>query len=320
MTWGSDAPVRVGVSSCLLGENVRFDGGHKRDRFLTEGLGRFVEWVPVCPEVELGLGTPRPTLRLADSENGVRLVSPKTGMDHTEAMTVFARRRVEQLASEGLSGYVLKRGSPSCGMERVRVYGRTGQPTGPGRGVFAAELLRRFPDLPIEEEGRLMDAVLRENFVERLFAYRRLADLFVPGWKRKDLVRFHTAHKLTLMAHSPSAYKELGQRVADCGDVPPERMEADYHHRFMQALAVPATRGRHVNVLQHILGYMKRDLDAGTRQDLLASIEDYGAGLVPLVVPVTLLRHYVGRLGIDYLRKQAYLDLHPKELMLRNHL
>ena len=312
--------MRVGVSSCLLGEKVRFDGGHKRDRFLTEGLGPFVEWVPVCPEVELGLGTPRPTLRLSDSDDGIRLVTPKTGADHTEAMKAFARRRVRELAGADLSGYVLKRGSPSCGMERVRVYGRTGQPTGPGRGLFAAELLRHFPDLPVEEEGRLTDPVLRENFVERLFAYCRLTELFIPGWKPKDLIRFHTAHKLTVMAHSPMAYKEIGQLVAGCADVDQPTMEADYRHSIMAALAIPATRGRHVNVLQHILGYMKRDLDADTRRDLLASIEDYGAGLVPLIVPLTLLRHYVERLKITYLRGQAYLDLHPKELMLRNQL
>jgi uncharacterized protein YbgA (DUF1722 family)/uncharacterized protein YbbK (DUF523 family) len=308
------------VSSCLLGEQVRFDGGHKRDRFLTDSFGRFVEWVPVCPEVELGLGVPRPTLRLCDSEQGVRLISPKTGTDHTEAMNAFAATRVSALAAADLSGYILKRGSPSCGMERVRVYGRTGQPTGPGRGLFAAELLRQFPDLPVEEEGRLTDPVLRENFVERVFAYRRLADLFVPGWKPKDLIRFHTAQKLTLMAHSPSAYKEIGRLVAGCAETDPDTMEARYRSSVMQALAVPATPGRHVNVLQHILGYMKRDLDGEVRADLLTSIEDYGAGHVPLIVPLTLLRHYVDRLKISYLAQQAYLDLQPKELMLRNRL
>lgn len=317
MRWASDRPVRIGVSSCLLGEKVRFDGGHKRDRVLAEGLGRFVEWVPVCPEVELGLGTPRPSLRPSDTGEGVRLVSPKTGTDHADAMNAFVEQRVGELAGADLSGFVLKRGSPSCGnMERVRVYGRKGQPAGPGRGLFAAELLRRFPNLPVEEEGRLTDPVLRENFVGRVFAYRRLADLFVPGWKPKALIRFHTAHKLTLMAHSPSAYTEIGRLVAGCADTDRDTFEAEYHSSFMQALAIPASPGRHVNVLQHILGYMKRDLDAGTRQDLLRSIEDYGAGLVPLIVPLTLLRHYVDRLGISYLRGQADLDLHPKELML----
>src|SRR5690242_12957772 len=212
--WSSDRPVRVGVSSCLLGEKVRFDGGHKRDRFLTEGLGPFVEWVPVCPEVELGLGTPRPSRRLSGEGGEVRLVCPKTGDDHTAAMTALARSRVAELATADLSGYVLKRGSPSCGMERVRVYGRAGQPTGPGRGLFAAELLRALPDLPVEEEGRLGDPGLRENFVERVFAYRRLADLFSGQWRAKDVVAFHSAHKLTLMAHSPTAYQELGRSVA----------------------------------------------------------------------------------------------------------
>jgi uncharacterized protein YbgA (DUF1722 family)/uncharacterized protein YbbK (DUF523 family) len=318
--WASHRPVRVGISACLLGEKVRFDGGHKRDRFLTEGLGPFVEWVPVCPEIELGLGAPRPSLRLCADGDDIRLVSPKTGEDHTDAMVRFARRRVAELADADLSGYVLKRASPTCGMEQVRVYGPADRPAAKGRGLFAAELMRHFPDLPVEEEGRLNDAALRENFVERIFAYRRLADAFRPGWPRKELVAFHSAHKLTLMAHSPSAYQELGQLVARVADVSPDEMEADYRHRFMQALTIVATPGRHANVLQHILGYMKKQLDSATRQDLLAAISDYADGLVPLVVPVTLLRHYVDRLDITYLQGQAYLDLHPKELMLRNHV
>jgi len=328
--WASHQPVRVGISSCLVGEKVRFDGGHKRDRFLTEGLGPFVEWVPVCPEVEVGLGAPRPSLRLCRRDDapdapdadgdGVRLVSPKTGQDLTAAMERFAGRRVAELADADLSGYVLKRASPTCGMERVRVYGPSGRAVARGRGLFAAELLRRLPDLPVEEEGRLNDATLRENFVERIFAYRRLADAFAAGWRPKDLIAFHSGHKLTLMAHSPSAYQELGPLVADCAGRDRDEIEADYRHRFMQALAVIATPGRHVNVLHHILGYMKKRLDGATRRDLLASITDYGDGLVPLVVPVTLLRHYVERLDIGYLKRQAYLDLHPKELMLRNHV
>ncbi|HET9770571.1 MAG TPA: DUF523 and DUF1722 domain-containing protein [Acidimicrobiia bacterium] len=312
-----DRPVRIGISSCLLGEPVRFDGGHKRDGFLVDRLGPHVDWVPVCPEVEVGLPTPRPTLRLVQGSGGadVRLVSPKTGEDHTAAMTAYARERIEALAGCDLSGYVLKRGSPSCGMERVRVYGEAGMPARSGRGLFAHALLDRFPDLPVEEEGRLGDPGLRTHFLERVFAYRRLTALFAdPGWGVGDLVAFHTAHKLTLMAHAPGQAKDLGRLVAGAAGRDRPELEAEYRRAFMGLLARRVSPGRHVNVLQHIVGYFKDDLDAATRNDILGVVDDYRAGLVDLVVPVTLIRHYVRRLGIDYLAGQAYLERGPKEL------
>jgi uncharacterized protein YbgA (DUF1722 family)/uncharacterized protein YbbK (DUF523 family) len=313
--------IRLGISACLLGEAVRFDGGHKRDSFLVETFGRYVEWVPVCPEVESGLGTPRETLRLETRDGLLRMVMPRSGRDYTATMTAYARARVARLEGEDLCGYVLKKDSPSCGLERVKVYAEPGgAPTRNGRGLFATALLERFPWLPVEEEGRLSDPRLRENFVERVFAYHRLKALWQPRWKVGDLVRFHSAHKLTLLAHSPAAYSRLGRLVAAAASVARDQLRAEYEQQFMQALRVIATPRRHVNVLQHIAGYFKRTLDEDARQELAGLIDDYGRGLVPLVVPITLVQHHVRRTGETYLASQVYLSPHPKELMLRNHV
>lgn len=313
-------PIRIGVSACLLGRAVRYDGGHKRDAFLVETFGRYVEWVPVCPEVELGLGTPRPTLRLERTGDDVRLIMPKTGEDYTDSMRRYADRRVAQLANDDLCGYILKKDSPSCGMERVKVHDAHGVPSKSGRGLFAEALLRRTPHLPVEEEGRLNDPLLRENFVERVFAYRRVRALFARRWTVGDLVAFHTAHKLQLMAHTPREYQQLGRLVAVAKNVARAELRARYPVRFMNALAVPATRGRHANVLQHMAGYFRTQLDADAKRELQLVIDDYRHGLVPLVVPLTLIRHYVRRFAVTYLQGQVYLDPHPKELMLRNHV
>jgi uncharacterized protein YbgA (DUF1722 family)/uncharacterized protein YbbK (DUF523 family) len=316
----AEEPIRIGISSCLLGREVRFDGGHKRDAFLTETLGRFVEWVPVCPEVELGLGVPRPTLRLEREEDELRLVEKGTGRDLTAAMRRFAARRSRELEGQDLCGYVLKSRSPSCGMERVRTHDARGGPAPGGRGIFASMLLEAFPELPVEEEGRLHDPVLRENWVERVFAYRRLRGLLAGRFAPGRVVAFHTAHKLALMAHSPEAYRALGRLVAALRSVPSAEFRERYARGFMQALARRATRGRNANVLQHMAGHLREGLDAADRAELAGSIHDYRAGLVPLVVPVTLVRHHARRLAAAYLLGQVYLDPHPKELMLRNHV
>jgi len=320
MSETAPAPIRIGVSACLLGEKVRFDGGHKRDPYLVESFGRYVEWVPVCPEVELGLGTPRETLRLVRISSDIRMIMPKTGADHTEAMRAYADRRVRELAKEDLSGYILKKDSPSCGMERVRVFDAHGVPAKSGRGLFAEALLQRFPLLPVEEEGRLTDPRLRENFVERVFAYARLQSLFSAHWRVGDLVAFHTGHKLLLMAHSPHAYESLGRLVAEAKSVPREQLRDRYELDFMGALREMATTKRHTNVLQHMAGYFSNQLDSDSRQELQALLQDYRAGLVPLIVPLTLIRHYVRKYDVTYLRGQVYLEPHPKELMLRNHV
>ncbi|MDO8430972.1 MAG: DUF523 and DUF1722 domain-containing protein [Candidatus Binatus sp.] len=319
-TAASDAPIRIGVSSCLLGNEVRYDGGHKRNEFLLNTLGDFVEFVPVCPEVEIGLGTPRETLRLVRDGGDVRLIGNDTGVDHTAAMNSFAAKRVASLARDQLSGYVLKKDSPSCGMERVRVYRPSGIRARDGAGLFAAVLMRRYPNLPVEEEGRLSDPHRRENFVERIFAYRRLREFFSARWTRGGLVQFHTAHKLTLMVHSPRAYRELGRLVATAKAISRDQLSQRYQSDFMAALKTLATTARHTNVLHHMLGYLREHLDEASRAELSALIDDYRRGLAPLVVPITMFRHHVRSFGVDYLRGQVYLEPHPKELMLRNHV
>jgi uncharacterized protein YbgA (DUF1722 family)/uncharacterized protein YbbK (DUF523 family) len=314
------APIRVGVSACLLGRAVRFDGGHKRDPFLTDTFGRFVEWVPVCPEEEAGFGTPRESMRLVDDDGRLRLITTKTARDLTDTMRRFSTGRVEDLASQDLSGYVLKKDSPSCGVTRVKVYGAAGVGARTGQGLFAAAVRERLPLLPMEDEGRLCDPRLRENFIERVFAYRRLTDFFSTRWTVGGLVRFHTAHKLTLMAHRIQAYQELGRLVATAKARPREAVKREYSDTFMHALEQLATVRRHTNVLQHMAGYVTPDLDPASRVELLRTIEDYRLGLLPLVVPMTLVRHHVRRLGVAYLLDQVYLEPHPKELGLRNHV
>jgi uncharacterized protein YbgA (DUF1722 family)/uncharacterized protein YbbK (DUF523 family) len=308
------------VSACLLGDEVRYDGGHKRDTFLTLTLDPFVDWVKVCPEVEVGMGTPRESIRLVDEGGRIRLLTVKTAVDHTASMTAYAAKRVIALDEEDLCGYVLKKDSPSCGMTRVKVYSGKGPGIKNGVGVFAQALLARFPHLPVEEEGRLTDPRLRENFIERVFAYRRLRDLFESRWTIGDLVGFHTAHKLVLLAHSTQAYNRLGRLVADAKGADRASFRARYAAGFMEGLSEMATPKRHTNVLQHMVGYFKNTLDVASRAELLATIEDYRRGLVPLVVPVTLLRHHVRVHDVQYLAGQVYLAPHPKELMLRNHV
>ena len=316
----SQDPIRIGISSCLLGQNVRFDGGHKRDPFLVDTFGAFVEWVPVCPEVELGLGTPRESLRLVRKGDLVHMVNGKSGRDITVEMRRWAKARAEELAGEQLAGYVLKKDSPSCGMERVKVYGESGMAEKNGRGLFAEALMARFPRLPVEEEGRLSDPRLRDNFVERVFAYVRLRAFFASRWTVGGLVRFHTAHKMALLAHSPQMYADLGRLVAQAKAMNRTEVEVRYRELFMDTLAKMATTRRHTNVMQHMAGHFKDLLGPDDRQELLGSIEDYRQGLVPLVVPLTLLKHHVRRHTVEYLAGQVYLDPHPRELMLRNHV
>jgi uncharacterized protein YbgA (DUF1722 family)/uncharacterized protein YbbK (DUF523 family) len=320
VTGGADRRIRLGVSACLLGERVRFDSGHKRDAFLVEELGRFVDWVPVCPEVEVGMGTPRESLRLMRSHHEIRLVANKSGQDHSAPMQRYAVRKLDELADEQLSGYVLKKDSPTCGLERVRVYAPSGVPTRTGRGLFAAALTERFPTLPVEEEGRLSDPRLRENFIERIFAYDRLRRLFEHRWTLGELVAFHGAHKMLLLAHSPDRYRRLGRLVATGKSLTKRVLEERYSTLFMNTLQVLATRKRHVNVLQHMMGHLKQALDADSKAELLSLVDRHGSGQVPLVVPLTLLRHHIRRLGVSYLAGQVYLDPHPAELMLRNHV
>lgn len=316
--WRDEAPVRVGISACLIGEQVRWDGGHRRESFLADVLGRYVEWVPVCPEVEVGMGVPREPVRLVESSGSLRMVGVGSGIDWTQPMRRWAERRVRELAKMELCGFVLKKDSPSCGMERVRIYGAGGELRGQGRGLFAEALLRHQALLPVEEEGRLNDAAIRENFIERVFAFRRLRSLFSGRWTVGRLVDFQARHKLQIMAHSPEACRRLGRIVAEAKHLPRKEVRERYETEFMSALKVRATTRRHANVLQHCLGYFRGILTPPARAELAGVVEDYRKGLVPLIVPITMIRHYARLLGIEYLRDQVYLEPHPKELMLRN--
>jgi len=315
----SDEPILLGISSCLTGLEVRFDGGHKRETFLMGTVSRFVTFVTVCAEMDVGMGVPREAIRLVRREDGVHLEGNRTGRDWTEAMERYCRAKVQELREMGICGFVLKKGSPTCGMERVRLYSPEGMPEKSGVGPFAKALLEGIPDLPVEEEGRLCDPPLRENFFVRLFAYRRLQKLFRPGWSRGDLVAFHTAEKMLLQAHHEPTFRALGRLVAEASKWEPAELELQYRATFMEALRRRATRGRHANVLQHMLGHFREGLDGSVRQDLNQEIANYRAGLVPLVVPITLVAHYARMLDVPYLLGQTYLQPHPRELMLRNH-
>jgi len=299
--------IRVGVSSCLLGQKVRYDGGHKRHDFVADTLGARVVFVPVCPEVEMGLGTPRQTLRLIRKEDDVRLIMAN-GHDYTTAMRAFAKKRVEQLKDEDLSGYVLKKDSPSCGLTRVKVYEETGIPSKTGRGVYADALLARWPHLPVEEEGRLQDEALRENFLERLSAYHRLQTLFQGRWTIGQLVAFHTAHKLAVLAHTTDGYRRLGRLVADAKGMDRADLREAYTSELMRSMTLLATPKKHANVLMHMLGYFRGQIDAGDREELLNAINEYRVGRMSRLVSLTLIRHHVRRGQVAYLAGQTYLN------------
>jgi uncharacterized protein YbgA (DUF1722 family)/uncharacterized protein YbbK (DUF523 family) len=318
----SEGPrIRLGISTCLLGEPVRYDGGHKRDPFLVNELGRYVEWVPVCPEVEMGLPVPREPMRLVGDPDAPHLIAPKSGTDYTERMTAWAHKRVEELAEEGLHGFVFKKDSPSSGLFRVRVYDERGMAQRAGVGMFARAFAERFPLLPVEEEGRLHDAYLRENFIGRIFAYQRWTAMLQEDGTPGGLVAFHTAHKLTLMAHSPAHYRQMGRLVAQAGVLPWEELTSQCATLLMEGLRTIATTGRHYNVLQHAIGFLKYDLDPVDKAELLGLMEDYRRELVPLIVPITLLKHHLARNPVpDWIHQQVYLNPYPKELMLRNHV
>ena len=314
------ARIRVGVSTCLLGRNVRYDAGHQYDAYLVETLGRFFEFVPVCPEVEMGLSVPRPTLRLVGAVADPRLIFAKSGEDQTERMRAWARTRLDALEALDLCGWVLKSDSPSCGLERVKVHAEGGGGSvRKGRGLFARALVERFPWLPVEEEGRLHDLGIRDNWIERVFAFRRWRDAVAAGLSVSKLVAFHAAHKYQLLSHDPEGYRSLGRLVARAKSVPRAELTEAYGLGFLAALGKRATPGKHANVLHHLAGFVSDALDAADRAELARTVEDYRRGLVPLVVPITLLRHHLRRHPDPWAQAQTYLEPHPRELLLRNH-
>ena len=310
---------RLGISTCLLGERVRYDGGHKHDRYLTDTLGKFVEWVPVCPEVECGLPTPREAMRLVGDPQNPRLVTRKTGIDQTHRMQRWAKERLTELDRENLDGYIFKANSPSSGMERVKVYDANGVPRKVGVGIWARAFKEHFPLLPTEEEGRLHDLAIRENFIERVFCLARYRAFKQTDGGRGGLVAFHADHKLLLMSHSQSILREMGRLVAQAKAFRPKELLAKYEALMLRALTFKATPRKHANVLQHMMGYFKKVLSAEEKLELLEVIDDFKRELTPLVVPVTLMRHYARKYHEPYLKRQTYLTPHPAELKLRNH-
>ena len=311
--------MRIGISTCILGENVRFDGGHKRDRFVTDTLGQFLDFVPVCPEVECGLGIPRESMRLVGDPESPRLVTNRTKIDHTERMITWARQRVRELEKEDLCGFIFKSRSPSSGMERVRVYNEKGVPENKGVGMFARIFMEHFPLLPVEEDGRLHDIKLRENFIERIFALKRWRDLLDEKRNRGRLVAFHTQHKLLILSHSQKHSRILGKLVAAAKSISPKQLYPQYQALFMEALKLKTTVKKNINVLQHMMGYFKKQLSADEKHELLETFDQYREGYIPLIVPLTLISHYVRKYDQPYLKQQIYLNPHPVELKLRNH-
>lgn len=318
MLSSSRAPIKVGISACLLGEPVRFNGGHKESRLCSETLARHFEFVPVCPEVAIGLGTPRQPIRLVGDPDHPRAVgSVHAELDVTDALTAYGQQVATEL--HDICGFVLMQKSPSCGMERVKVYQANGHPIeGGGSGLFAHALMQARPDLPIEEDGRLNDPVLRENFLTRIFAYAEWQRLVASGLTRKALVEFHSRYKYQLLATDPVQYKALGRLVATVGKQPLEAFAPSYFSQLMAALKKTASRGTHTNVLQHLSGYLKRDLGTQDKQELQRLIDQYREGVVPLVVPMTLLKHHFRRHPDRYVVTQVYLQPHPEDLSLRN--
>lgn len=302
-----------------MGENVRYNGGHKYDSFLGETLGQFVEYVPVCPEVECGMGVPREPVRLVGDPEAPRLMTVTSGRDMTKMMLDWAGKRLKDLEKENLDGYIFKSKSPSSGMERVKIYNEKGNVHAKGAGMFAREFMNRFPLLPVEDEGRLHDPNLRENFIERVFTLHRYRNAMADARSLAPLMEFHASHKLLIMSHNQQACREMGRMLAGNKGAPSKALKASYEEKLLAALKGKATVRKHVNVLQHILGYFKEQLDADEKKEALDLIEAYRNSLVPLIVPITLLGHFARKYGNGYLLAQYYLWPHPLELKLRNH-
>ena len=313
--------IKIGVSSCLIGEKVRWNGDHKQNHFVREILANYFEYVSVCPEMEVGMGVPRETVALYGNLEKSRMISKKTQTDWTKPMEYYIKDRISSLEHENLCGYIFKSKSPSCGLGRVPVYAEFGSHrVRHGAGLFAKAFTNKFPLVPTEDEGRLNDPMIRENFIVKVFSFSRLKDLFKINFSIGKLVRFHTQQKFLLLAHSRKYYDELGQLVAKPKSLTKEVLKEEYGKTFMKALTFKATPKKNTDVLLHMMGFLKKVLSKGEKEDILNTIQDYRRGLFPLIVPVTLIRHQAKKHNIEYLKDQAYLNPHPKELMLRNHV
>lgn len=312
--------IKIGISSCLLGIPVRYDGGHKLDHFLRDTLGQYVDYVPVCPEVDCGMSVPREAMRLEGKPDAPRLMTRSTREDKTDMMMNWAKKRVAQLEAEDLCGFIFKSDSPSSGMERVKVHDDKGMPAKTGIGIFARVFMEKFPLLPVEEEGRLHDAAIRENFIERIFTLRRWREIRSLKFERGALVDFHTRHKYLLLSHSTKLYQVMGKLVAGQKTMAVQELRSQYETWLMEALKLKTTPKKNTNVLQHMMGYFREQLSADEKKELLEIIDHYQKDLLPLIVPVTLIGHYVRKYDQPYLKQQVYLNPHPLELQLRNHV
>jgi uncharacterized protein YbgA (DUF1722 family)/uncharacterized protein YbbK (DUF523 family) len=312
--------IKLGISSCLLGNTVRWNAGHKLDKYLVNTLGQFVDYVPVCPEVEAGFGVPRESMRLAGDPENPRLITFKTKTDLTDQMLRWAKKRVKELEKEDLCGFIFKSDSPSSGMIRVKVYSDKGMPVKKGVGLFASAFMDHFPGIPVEDDGRLNNPAIRENFIERVFTLKRWRESFAQKRSMGNLVRFHTCNKLLLLSHSQNHYRQMGKLVAGGKKLPIKVAYSQYEQFLMEALELKTTIKKNSNVLQHLMGYFKKQLSADEKQELLEVFDQYRKWLVPLIVPITLINHYVRKYDQPYLKMQTYLNPHPVELKLRTHV
>lgn len=314
------ATPKIGISTCLMGEKVRYDGGHKLDRFIRDTLGKYVRFFPVCPEVECGMSVPRDALRLEGDADNPRLMTPKTRRDYTEQMQVWGKDKLKELEKENLDGYIFKSKSPSSGMQRIKVYNAKGHPAPNGVGIWARMFMDHFPLLPVEDDGRLNDPVLRENFISRIFVFAAWRKLLAENKTGKGLVDFHTRRKLLIMAHHLPTYREMGKLVANWDKKPVDELFSLYQQKLVYVLSLKQTVKKNVNVLQHAAGYFKKDLTGDEKKELQEIIENYRQELLPLIVPVTIINHYTRKYDKTYLKNQVYLHPHPMELKLRNHV
>jgi len=312
--------IKIGISACLIGENVRWDGDHKQDYYLTDTLGRYVAYVPVCPEVECGLGVPRQTLHLEGHADAPRLVTTGTPIDHTQKIKAWAKKRLKELEQEDLYGFIFKSHSPSCGMASAKVYDGEETPKKKGAGLFARAFMDYFPRVPAEEESGLHDPDSRENFIEAIFTMKSWRDMLAKPRKMKYLMDFHTRHKLLFLSHGNRLYHEMGRLVASGADIPISQLYGRYEKLMMETLSLKATIKKNINVLQHIMGYFKNNLSADEKAELLELIEHYRKEHIPLIVPMTLINHYVRKYKQPYLSIQVYLNPHPIALKLLCHL
>ena len=309
--------ITLGISSCLLGNEVRHDGGHKRNVYVTSTLSEYFDFRPYCPEMAIGLGTPRPTIRLTRSDSGIRLTgSDNAELDVTDDMNAWSTSAIPGMRD--LSGFILKNNSPSCGMERVRVYDANGAPSRDGIGLFADNLMKAMPWLPVEEEGRLNDAMLRENFIQRVFVYYRWQQMTHQAFTVSQLMEFHQRHKFILLAHNEEEYRKLGPLIASVTKANLQQIADEYLTRMMTCLKSRASRKRHSNVLMHVMGFLKNKIGSDDKQELIEILDSYRNGRVPLIVPITLMRHHLRRFPDEYISSQYYMSPYPEELMLRN--